>query len=195
MHAKGLLLVLADPPPTLEEEFNDWYDTEHLPERAALPGFETARRFLGLGDGPRYMAIYDLANRAVLESDAYKAVSGENFSPWTRRVTAKSRPVRFSGVQTYPGNKATGTCVRLLLLRFRPLADADASLILPGLEESFASGPAMLQYRVFACDDPAGEHLAIVEFCSPAIPPLKVKAFGAAAAALDLVATYRPYRA
>jgi hypothetical protein len=55
---------------------NDWYDTEHLPERAAVAGFETARRFTSLGDGPRYAAIYDLASLDVLQGDAYLAVSG-----------------------------------------------------------------------------------------------------------------------
>ena len=28
---KGFLLVLMQPPPTLEEEFNAWYDDEHIP--------------------------------------------------------------------------------------------------------------------------------------------------------------------
>jgi hypothetical protein len=34
---KGLLLVTMEPPACLEEEFNDWYDTEHLPQRRTAP--------------------------------------------------------------------------------------------------------------------------------------------------------------
>ena len=34
-HPKPLLLVLMEPPAGMEAEFNDWYDTEHLPERPA----------------------------------------------------------------------------------------------------------------------------------------------------------------
>ena len=52
MADKGFLLVTMQPPPAFEEEFNAWYDTEHLPERPAVPGFETALRLVciyGLG--------------------------------------------------------------------------------------------------------------------------------------------------
>src|SRR5215813_11634719 len=59
---KGFLLVTMEPPPAFEEEFNAWYDTEHLPERLALPGFETARRFVCISGHPRYLAMYDLAH-------------------------------------------------------------------------------------------------------------------------------------
>ena len=43
---KGLLLVISDPPAAFEEEFNAWYDTDHIPERLAIPGFETGTRFV-----------------------------------------------------------------------------------------------------------------------------------------------------
>ena len=45
---KGFLMAMMEPPPTIEEEFNDWYDTEHIPDRASIPGFETARRLFTL---------------------------------------------------------------------------------------------------------------------------------------------------
>ena len=38
----GLLLAMMEPPPAMEEEFQDWYDTEHFPERADCEGFLTA---------------------------------------------------------------------------------------------------------------------------------------------------------
>lgn len=43
---KGFLLVTMEPPPAIEEEFNDWYDTEHVPERAFIRGFESAHRYV-----------------------------------------------------------------------------------------------------------------------------------------------------
>jgi hypothetical protein len=72
---KGFLLVLMQPPPALEEEFNDWYDTEHVPERLSVTGFETALRYISLTGTPRYLAMYDLANAQVLESPEYLRVS------------------------------------------------------------------------------------------------------------------------
>ena len=35
----GLIFAQLDLPPELEDEFNDWYDHEHIPERLGLPGF------------------------------------------------------------------------------------------------------------------------------------------------------------
>ena len=56
MAQKGFLLVLMQPPLTIEEEFNAWYDTEHIPERLAVPGVETAVRFSSTtGAAPKYL--------------------------------------------------------------------------------------------------------------------------------------------
>ena len=192
---KGLLLVLVDPAPTMEEELNDWYDTEHLPERRAVPGFETARRFTSLGDGPRYAAIYDLASLEVLRSPAYLAVSGENFSPWTRRVTGRSRPLRITARQVLPGDRPTGRCARLLLLRFGAVAGDGFPGIIEGLTSVLAPSPGLLQWRLFACEEPdPTSAIAIIEFAGP-VPPLNLAGIGAGASNVDMVAAYRPYRA
>ncbi len=61
MANKGFLLVLMQPPPAFEDEFNAWYDTEHIPERVAVPGFETGIRFVCIDGAPKYLAVYDLA--------------------------------------------------------------------------------------------------------------------------------------
>jgi hypothetical protein len=34
----GLLAVWMEPPPESEEDFNRWYDEEHLADRISLPG-------------------------------------------------------------------------------------------------------------------------------------------------------------
>ena len=194
---RGLLLVLADPPATLEEEFNDWYDTEHLPERAAIEGFETARRYVACGgDGPRYAAIYDLAGLDVLEGGAYRAVSGENFSPWTRRVVASSRPQRMTARKIDPAGGVTGPCARLLLVRASGVDPTVADDLAAGLAASFAGSPAHIASRVFAGDEPAPDFvLGLSEFAGDRVPPLAVGAFGRVRAHLSLVATYRPLAA
>lgn len=74
-----------------EEEFNAWYDTEHVPERLAVPGVETAVRFSSAtGAAPKYLAMYDLVAESVLDTDAYKKVAGDKSSPWTKRVTERT---------------------------------------------------------------------------------------------------------
>ena len=38
---RGLLLTMTEPPRGMEEEFNAWYDEEHLPERLSIAGFRS----------------------------------------------------------------------------------------------------------------------------------------------------------
>ena len=79
---KALLVAMMQPSPNEEEEFNDWYDTEHMRDRAANPGFLTAMRFVCLEGWPRYLALYDLASIRALSEPEYIASSGANHSPW-----------------------------------------------------------------------------------------------------------------
>ena len=72
MSNKGFLLVFIHPPSAFEEEFNAWYDGEHIPERLAVPGFLTGLRYMNTGGGaPRYLAMYDIENYEVLDSRTY----------------------------------------------------------------------------------------------------------------------------
>ena len=68
----GLLLVMMDIDPEHEEDFNRWYDEEHVPERMAIPGFLTGRRYRAVEGGPKYLAIYEIKSPEVLDSPAPK---------------------------------------------------------------------------------------------------------------------------
>ena len=37
----GILIAAMDFSNVAEDEFNDWYDTEHIPERQRVPGFHS----------------------------------------------------------------------------------------------------------------------------------------------------------
>ena len=87
----GLLLVMMDIDPEHEEDFNRWYDEEHVPERKGIPGFLTARRYRAVEGGPKYLAIYEMDNPEVLDSEAYRFVSEEGRSEWTARVVGRAR--------------------------------------------------------------------------------------------------------
>jgi hypothetical protein len=90
-----------------EDEFNDWYDTEHIPERERTAGFVKAERWISTADPKISVAIYDLESFDVLQSAGYKAISGVNLSPWSRRVVGKLRAIcHFQAEQTLPGRQA-----------------------------------------------------------------------------------------
>ena len=103
--SKGLLLVLFDSTPARQDEFDDWYDLEHVPERLAVPGILNAKRWISEDNPKHAIAAYDLEAHAVMESPAYKAVAAGHFSPWTQRVTSIAKRVyRFEGSQVLPGD-------------------------------------------------------------------------------------------
>jgi hypothetical protein len=107
--AKGLLFMAFDFSTAHEDEFHDWYDREHVPERLRLPGFLNAQRWIDEQNPKIHVATYDLDSADVLATPAYRAVGGENQSAWTRRVTRMCRRImRYQGEQLLPGD-LTGT--------------------------------------------------------------------------------------
>ena len=194
MADKGFLLVTMQPPPAFEEEFNAWYDTEHVPERLAVPGFETALRFVCISGHPRYLAMYDLTHAEVLDSPAYLKVAFANSSPWTLRVLQRVRVYRSSGRQIYPGDALTGTCARVELLRFRHRPASAAEEIVRGMRANFENRPETARVRVFAYEDGGStDFLGFVEQLAPGPASLDLKRFGEHAAAIDLANIYAPY--
>lgn len=190
----GLLAVTVDPAPNHQDELNAWYDTEHLPERREMPGFRSALRFVAVDGGPRYLAVYDLDSVEALNSAEYRAVSGPNFSAWTRRVTTLSKTHRMVARQTTSDGRVTGPCSRLLMLRFGSGAAGELALIEEGLRLSFAGKPAVGQYRTFLCEDPDPTAvLAMVEVFGNTVPPLQIDAFSGAARLIELATTYQRY--
>ena len=104
--AKGTLIAAMNIGQAAEDEFHDWYDTEHLPERQRVPGFLVCQRWIGAHDRKVSVATYDLENAAVLKSAPYLAIGGENLSPWSKRVTSRvERLMRFEGDQILPGDQ------------------------------------------------------------------------------------------
>jgi hypothetical protein len=87
---RGLLAVWFDVSAEFDEEFNEWYNQEHVPQREVIPGILSARRFVAVQGSPRYFAVYDLESAAVLQGAAYQGIVGEHESPWSRRVRRKA---------------------------------------------------------------------------------------------------------
>src|SRR5262245_54754591 len=103
----GLLVAGFNFSTVAEDEFNDWYDTEHIPERKRVKGFVNCKRWIGADDPKVSSASCDVGSLAVLHSPSYRAMAGSNLSPGSKRVTGKcGRICRFEAEQTLPGNQA-----------------------------------------------------------------------------------------
>jgi hypothetical protein len=82
------------------DEFNQWYDNEHMEQARAIPGFRANhRRYEALTFGgkywtyrpdPRFTALYELRSEADLQSsidsDEYAAWSGDFLRRWRART-------------------------------------------------------------------------------------------------------------
>jgi hypothetical protein len=179
--SKGLLLVLMEPPAPLEEEFNDWYDTEHFPQRRSLPGFLTASRWVCLDGWPRWAAVYDLDGTQALETPEYRAVSGPNSTPWSKRVLPRTAGrERLVFEQTGSDALTRADSVRLVIARYAGLVAAPA--VMPA---------GCVSLRPF---HGGGETALLAEFDRPVRPEALTEAFavggGTGARMLNLYARY-----
>jgi hypothetical protein len=82
--ATGLLAVWMDVPADLEDDFNRWYNEEHLRDRMAFPGFLRVRRYVSVSGAPKYVALYDLGDGAMSSESYLKARA--NPTDWTKKV-------------------------------------------------------------------------------------------------------------
>jgi hypothetical protein len=115
MNGEGMLLVLNDVEPGQEDEFNLWYDTEHIQERLQIPGFLSARRYQALSGSLKYCTLYRTESIATFESDAYRQRLASQ-TEWSKRMLkAFVEPNRLVG--NIRESVGTGNGGRLALLK------------------------------------------------------------------------------
>ncbi|HSA88622.1 MAG TPA: hypothetical protein VLF42_01870 [Burkholderiales bacterium] len=129
----------------MDEEFNAWYDTEHLPERLAIPGFRSARRWLR---GGIYLATYELDSPEVLQSKPYLD-RFRNQTPWSRRCLGRCLTFkRWACTQIEPGD-----------------ADPHPAAVAVAFTHKPEKLSAVLQSRRFAAE--SGEAIFLYELSDP----------------------------
>jgi hypothetical protein len=127
--AKGLLVAAFDFSTAYADEFHDWYDLEHIPERRAVAGFGACERWIGEDEPTLSVATYDLDSIDALRGKAYASIAYGNLSVWSKRVTGMcKRLLRFEGTQIKPGDAAAPEGAGGLLLNamnVTPEAESD----------------------------------------------------------------------
>jgi len=103
-------MVLTNPVAGQEDEYNHWYNEQHIPDVLKVPGFVAAQRFLatdeGRQNGHKYLAIYEIESGDINQTMAElksrvggplmqtspaldrAGVSATVFGPLTKRFTA-----------------------------------------------------------------------------------------------------------
>jgi len=193
--SKGLLLVMMECALNDDDEFNAWYDNEHIPERAGIPGFLSASRYVCRSGFPRFLAVYDLETADVLNSDAYRSIAGDNLSVWTRRAQRTMRGyVRLEGTQVFPGDAVTlhpESRAHLTVVRFLGAAEAPLLETLKGVARE---DPNIAQFRLYRNAVDGGQHVALFEHRVPVDSYAAPRAFlDDAVGRIDIINTYSPY--
>lgn len=145
--AMGELFIWTDIDPAHEDDFNQWYDREHMAERAGIDGFHWARRYRAPHGERRYLALYRTESLHVFGSPAYRQAF-EHQTPWSLTNFARMRNTnrRVSVVSPLAG-AGTGASLGLL-----PLGSVEAAARAAALAESALDIDGVLALRVLTPD-------------------------------------------
>ena len=92
---KFAMVVGHEVPRNRHQEFNAWYNTEHIPALMSVPGFRDVRRFrLDEREIPpvvdrggtlsQYLTIWDVESESAMDSSAFVKASKSAWSDWVR---------------------------------------------------------------------------------------------------------------
>lgn len=90
--SRYVFVVGHDVPRNRHQEFNAWYNTEHIPALLSVPGFISVRRFK-LAEKPivkrggsvsEYLTLWNVEGESALTSDTFMKAANSPWSDWVR---------------------------------------------------------------------------------------------------------------
>jgi hypothetical protein len=147
--APGELLIWTSVDPAYEQDFNQWYDKEHMQERAAIKGFRWSRRYHSDTCARPYLALYQTDTLHVFTSEPYRQAFTKQ-TQWSERNFTRMRDTsrRVNAVTPLAG-VGTGAAVVLVCLQSLEQAQTAVGLAQKLLDEM----DGILSLRAL-CPDP-----------------------------------------
>ena len=122
LSGKGMLVTSMNIDPGHEQEFNRWYDKEHLTERVEIEGFLEARRYIAHAADVKYLSLYTTDTFEALNSPAYARVLA-NQTEWSKKnISRFKNPGRV--IARITESRGEGRGAALGVVRLRPSAGA-----------------------------------------------------------------------
>lgn len=129
LDAMGELLIWTDIAAEKEDDFNQWYDTEHMQERASIAGFQWSRRYHSSTAQRPYLALYRTDTLHVFRSEPYRKAF-ENQTEWSvRNFSAMHNTNRRVNAVTEIAGAGTGGALSLICLGELDVAQQALSLV------------------------------------------------------------------
>ena len=173
--AMALLASRLQVPAEHEQEFNEWYDTEHLAQLRGAPGVLSARRYVTESDQPRYLAWYELADEQVLTSSGFKQIV-EKPTPWSQRMRRLAGDNRLRGtfrLTASLGSEPHPPAPWLYLVQMDCADEAREAEFVKWYETeqmpAFAQVPGMLRTRRYAAVSAKPRYLNAYELTEPGV--------------------------
>lgn len=114
--AMGELFIWTDVDPAHEQDFNRWYDIEHMQERAAIPGFKWSRRYHSKTCARPYLALYRTESLKVFTSDTYRQAFTKQTEWSVRNFSRMHNTQRRVAAVTLAFGAGTGAGIALVCL-------------------------------------------------------------------------------
>ncbi len=112
----GVVAIWHDLDPAAKDDFHEWHNREHMPERVGIAGFRRGRRYVAIRGAPEYFNLY--------EADSPEILTGQDYlnrlnapTAWTKRVLPAFRNVARS-VCRVAYTQGVGSGGVMLTLRF-----------------------------------------------------------------------------
>lgn len=166
------LLTVIDRRGVPADEFADWHLHEHVGKIRAIPGVTSVRRWRMADDTPFSIAFFDLESHDVLDSPAYRAMSGANQTPWSRRILGRTPFfIRYDGPRASPGEEPSpAEANALLITAISPKPEIREEFVRWYREEHtprLSKVPGVIAARRFACENSPHESVAVYHLASP----------------------------
>jgi len=134
----GVIAIWNDITDAGRENFYQWHEREHIPERVAITGFLRGRRYIALSGAPAFYTLYEVRDRTVLSSPAYLERLNSP-TEWTTRSVAHFRNTSRSLCDAvYSSGSGSGGVIGTIRFDCDPAHDATVLVrltqdVLPGL--------------------------------------------------------------
>ena len=90
LRGDAVIAIWQDLVPEAKEDFREWHNRQHVPERLSIPGFLRARRLVALQGGPEFYTLYELDQIDTATSNGYLNRLNAP-TEWTQRIMPKFR--------------------------------------------------------------------------------------------------------
>src|SRR6516164_4076019 len=173
---RGIFMVYVDIDTQHVQEFNKWYNEEHLPELLSVPGILSAARYEAVKGGPQYLACYELESVAVMRTPAF---TNRPRTPWGEKVSPSvigKNLTRIVGEQIYPNGiemPERGMAPVLQIGRMSVPAEVDeewnawySGEYVPG----YRKVPGVIYARRYRVLEGTSGYSTVYEFASTAVP-------------------------